>query len=208
MSIIQEAYDIWSARYDADPNLTRDLDLIITRKTLLNLNCKLIIEIGCGTGKNTLFLSQIGSQVHAVDFSEAMINKAKEKFNSDKVTFFVADITEKWVSGDRSADLVTCNLVLEHATDLSFIFSEAYRSLVEGGLFFISELHPFKQYLGAKANFKTPEKIVEIPSSVHHISDFFNTAKKTGFIIEDFQEWWHEADTNKPPRLVTFKFRK
>jgi malonyl-CoA O-methyltransferase len=208
MNNLREAYDNWSAKYDSDVNLTRDLDRIITKKTLINLNCKSIVEIGCGTGKNTLFLSQIGSQVQAIDFSEAMINKAKEKLNSDNITFLVSDITEKWICGDRSVDLITCNLVLEHIKEISFIFSEAYRVLINGGIFFISELHPFKQYLGAKANFKINEEIIEISSFVHHISEFFNIARDNGFTIENFQEWWHEADVNKPPRLISFFFRK
>lgn len=208
MSNLREAYDNWSAKYDSYVNLTRDLDRIITKKTLTNLNCKSIVEIGCGTGKNTFFLSQIGSQVQAIDFSEAMINKAKENLNSDNTTFFVSDITEKWICSDSSVDLITCNLVLEHIKEISFIFSEAYRVLINGGVFFVSELHPFKQYLGAKANFKMNEEIIEIPSFVHHISDFFNIARDNGFIIENVQEWWHEADVNKPPRLISFLFRK
>ena len=208
MNSIKEAYDRWSVKYDSDKNLTRDLDRIVTQKTLADLNCNLIAEIGCGTGKNTSFLSQIGSKVRAIDFSQAMLDKAKKKLNSNNVTFSVGDITEKWIFSDRSVDLVTCNLVLEHVQDLSFIFSEANRVLADGGVFFISELHPFKQYLGTKANFETGKKVVEISSFVHHISDFFNAAKNNGFVIKDFQEWWHEADKDKPPRLVSFTFKK
>ena len=208
MSSIREAYDNWSAKYDSDRNLTRDLDRIVTQKTLVNLNCNLIAEIGCGTGKNTSFLSQISSKVWAIDFSQAMLNKATEKLNSDNVTFSVGNITEKWTLNNRSVDLVTCNLVLEHIQDLDFIFSEADRVLIDGGIFFISELHPFRQYLGAKANFKMSEEAIEITSFVHHVSDFLNTAKDNGFIVKDFQEWWHEVDKDKPPRLVSFTFKK
>lgn len=55
---IQAAYDNWSATYDADENLTRDLDQTVTRETLMGLRSKSVVEIGCGTGKNTLLLSQ------------------------------------------------------------------------------------------------------------------------------------------------------
>lgn len=74
---IQAAYDNWSTTYDADENLTRDLDRIVTQETLMSLNCKSVVEIGCGTGKNTLLLSQIAQTVYAVDFSASMIEKAK-----------------------------------------------------------------------------------------------------------------------------------
>ncbi|MBE8966796.1 class I SAM-dependent methyltransferase [Nostocales cyanobacterium LEGE 12452] len=205
---IQAAYDNWSATYDADENLTRDLDQTVTRETLMGLKCKSVVEIGCGTGKNTLLLSQIALKVCAIDFSAQMIEKAKEKVRSANVTFITEDITKQWTCHNESADLVTCNLVLEHIEDLSLIFSEASRVLVKGGYFFICELHPFKQYQGTKANFKRQQEFIKIPAFVHHLSDFFNIAKVHGFLLEDFKEWWHEQDTNKPPRLVSTLFRK
>ncbi|MEH2182345.1 class I SAM-dependent methyltransferase [Nostoc sp.] len=205
---IQAAYNNWSATYDADENLTRDLDQTVTRETLMDLRCKSVVEIGCGTGKNTLLLSQIALEVYAIDFSAQMIEKAKEKVRSANVVFVTEDITKQWTCHNESADLVTCNLVLEHIEDLSLIFSEASRVLVKGGYFFICELHPFRQYQGTKANFQRHEEFIEIPASVHHLSDFFNTAKKHGFLLEDFKEWWHEQDQNKLPRLVSILFRK
>ncbi|WP_088241115.1 class I SAM-dependent methyltransferase [Calothrix rhizosoleniae] len=66
---IQAAYDHWSDTYDSDDNFTRDLDLAVTREILIGLRYKSVIEIGCGTGKNTVLLSQIAEQVHAIDFS-------------------------------------------------------------------------------------------------------------------------------------------
>ena len=76
---IQNAYNDWSVSYDTDENLTRDLDQKVLREALANLHFKSILEIGCGTGKNTALLSQTGESVHALDFSEGMIEKAKKK---------------------------------------------------------------------------------------------------------------------------------
>src|SRR5688500_1920477 len=119
---IQKAYNEWSASYDADKNLTRDLDQEVTREALANLHFNSILEIGCGTGKNTAFLAQIADSVHALDFSLGMIEKAKEKVQAKNVRFSVADITNKWPCSDGEFDLVVCNLVLEHIADLAFIF--------------------------------------------------------------------------------------
>lgn len=205
---IQEAYNEWSLQYDSDRNLTRDLDRVATETILANSRYQTILEIGCGTGKNTVFLSQISEQVYAIDFSVAMLKLAQEKLKSDNVSFSVADITKPWSYGDRSVDLVVCNLVLEHIEDLEFIFSEAYRSLVEEGSFFICELHPYRQYAGTKANFTREGKTIEIPAFVHHLSDFIEPAKNNGFVLQELKEWWHKADRDKPPRLVSFMFEK
>jgi len=205
---IQEAYTDWSATYDLDRNLTRDLDQFATRETLSRLCCKSILELGCGTGKNTPLLAQIGERVLALDFSEGMIEKAREKLSFDNLTFAVADITQPWACEDRSIDLVTCNLVLEHVRDLSFIFREASRVLVAFGQFFVSELHPFRQYQGTQANFLRNQQKTEIQAFVHHISDFFAAAAANDLKFAQMKEWWHEEDQDKPPRLVSFLFDK
>lgn len=205
---IQKAYNEWSETYDRDENLTRDLDQKVLREALANLHFNSILEIGCGTGKNTSFLSQIGGHVHALDFSEGMIGKAKEKVRIVNVKFSIADLTRKWPCENEAYDLIVCNLVLEHLEDLAFIFSEALRVLKPKGRFLINELHPFRQYEGKKATFHSGGKLTEIPAFVHHISEFTNDASRSGLTLLKLDEYWHDADRNKPPRLISFLFEK
>ena len=205
---IKEAYTDWAATYDSDRNLTRDLDQLVTRETLGNLCCKSVLEIGCGTGKNTPLLAQISERVQALDFSAAMIEKAREKLSLDNVRFALADITQPWAFESHSFDLITCNLVLEHIRDLSFIFAEAFRVLVERGQFFVSELHPFRQYQGTQANFQRNQETTQIHAFVHHISDFIEAAAANHLVLTRMKEHWHPEDQNKPPRLVSFMFQK
>ena len=205
---IQDAYTDWSITYDSDRNLTRDLDQVVTKETLANRRYHTVLEVGCGTGKNTLLLAQLGERVCALDLSVGMLEQAKRKIQSDRVLFAVADLTKAWPCKTESVDLIVCNLVLEHVRDLSVIFSEAHRALVAGGQFFISELHPFRQYQGTKANFQRGQETIEIPAFVHHLSDFTEGAAQNGLSVRSFREWWHEADQNKPPRLVSFMFEK
>jgi malonyl-CoA O-methyltransferase len=205
---IQQAYNAWSDTYDVDDNLTRDLDQTVTEKVLGNLRVNSLLEIGCGTGKNTPLLAQIGKSVTAVDFSAGMIAQAKAKVKAQNVTFQEADITRPWPVADASQQLITCNLILEHIADLDFIFSEVSRSLQVGGLLFISELHSFKQYLGSQARFKRDEETTLIPAFLHHTSDFLTAAQENDFALLQLNEWWHGADEGKPPRLISFLFKK
>lgn len=205
---IQNAYNDWSAFYDTDENLTRDLDQKVLREALANLHFDSILETGCGTGKNTSFLSQIGKSVHALDFSEGMIEKAQEKVQAENVRFSMADLTKKWPCEGASYDLIVCSLVLEHIEDLSFIFSEACRVLKKTGRFLIHELHPFRQYEGKKASFTKGAAVTEIPAFVHHISDFTGAASVQRLSLVRLDEKWHEADQNKPPRLISLLFEK
>jgi ubiquinone/menaquinone biosynthesis C-methylase UbiE len=203
---IQDAYTDWSATYDSDRNLTRDLDQHVARQELVRFSCKSILEVGCGTGKNTPLLASIGERVHALDFSAGMIEKARAKVTSSNVTFEIADITKRWPAKDQSLDLIVCNLVLEHIEDLNFIFAEASRVLVEGGRFFICELHPFRQYLGTQARFQRADDTQHIAAFTHHVTDFTNAALANGLMVKEMREWWHDEDEGKAPRLISFLF--
>ncbi|MDQ6833187.1 MAG: methyltransferase domain-containing protein [Chloroflexota bacterium] len=206
ISPVRTAYTEWAATYDTDRNLTRDLDQMVTRTVLAERRYRVILEIGCGTGKNTHLLARISDHVHAIDFSEGMLAQARAKQFGPAVTFSVADLTQSWPCAGQSVDLIACNLVLEHIADLSFVFAEAARTLAPAGHLFICELHPFKQYLGSKAAFQRDEACIEPPTFVHHVSDFLDAAARAGFILNSFKEWWHDDDQQTLPRLVSFMF--
>ena len=205
---IQDAYTRWSTTYDSDRNLTRDLDRRVTETTLGDRNYQNILELGCGTGKNTALLDRIGRKVLALDFSPGMLQQAKTKLRTDHVFFVRADLTKPWPAKTGSFELVVCNLVLEHIEALDPIFYQASQSLTTGGEFFVSELHPFRQYKGTQANFRNEQETIEIDAFVHHLSDFTEAARESGLSLKSMNEWWHEEDLNKPPRLVSFLFEK
>jgi len=205
---IQDAYNEWSETYDTDENLTRDLDQKVTRSRLGDMRFDSILEIGCGTGKNTSLLARIGRKVLAVDFSPGMIAKAREKVQAENVTFSLMDITQPWEFGEQSFDLIVCSLVLEHVQDISHVFSETSRTLGSNGRFFINELHPFRQYDGKKARFYRNEEKIEVDAFIHHISDFLHAASDHGLTLEHLNEYWHEADQGKPPRLLSLTFER
>lgn len=205
---IRNAYTLWSTTYDSNRNLTRDLDYLVTRDVLSQAAYSVILETGCGTGKNTPFLAEIGQYVYALDFSEGMITQARAKTACDNVQFAIADLDQAWPCGSASVDLICCNLVLEHVEDLEAVFKEAWRVLRPQGQFFISELHPFWQYDGKQANFDHDGQTIEVTAFMHHLSDFTQGARRAGFQLGQFNEWWHEQDEGRPPRLVSFLFEK
>jgi malonyl-CoA O-methyltransferase len=204
---VRTAYDTWSDSYDSDTDATRDLDRNVLRRVLGRSRFESIIELGCGTGKNTDLLARLGRRVQGFDFSSGMLAQAKLKHRPN-VSFAVVDISRRWPCTAKSANLVTCNLVLEHVRRLSPVFAEAARVLIRGGCFFVSELHPFRQYQGTVANFQRGKRRMRIPAFVHNISDFLESGSKAGFTLKSLREWWHEKDAGKVPRLVTFVFEK
>lgn len=208
MSIV-DAYNQWADQYDANENKTRDLDRLATQKILSKYSFDKVLELGCGTGKNTAWLLEQGAEVIGVDFSEGMLEKAREKIRSPKANFLQADITKAWPAEIPQVDLATCSLTLEHISDLDFVFQQAYQKIGQGGLFFICELHPFKQYIGSKARYETSDGVQELEVYVHHISAFLNAAKQNGFSLIELEEWFDEQkEEQKPPRLLSLVFQK
>lgn len=205
---VRDSYEQWAATYDADRNLTRDLDGEMTRKLLGGGPFGRVVELGCGTGKNTEFFAETAGAVTALDFSPAMIAQAAGKPGLEQVHFTLADLTKPWPVAAGAFELVAGNLVLEHIADLAFIFQEAARVLTPDGRLFLSELHPFRQYQGSVARFERADATISIPASVHHVSDFLAAATAAGFRLVDLGEWWHRDDTGKPPRLLTLIFSK
>jgi predicted TPR repeat methyltransferase len=199
----REGYNKWSSSYDSVVNKTRDMEAMVLRKVLSTDTYNSTIELGCGTGKNTGWLAGISKNLLAVDFSEAMMNVAKQKHHLDNVVFRQADITTAW-HFDK-ADLITASLVLEHLADISFIFSQGANTLEPQGRIYICELHPFKQLQGSRAKFESGDTMIELDYYVHHLSEYFQAAKKYGFNCVDMQEWFDD-DIRTIPRLCSFVF--
>lgn len=202
----QDAYNNWAPTYDTVNNPTRDLEVTAIRTLLGPLHVNHILEVGCGTGKNTQWLIDHCHRLTAVDFSKEMIQIAFEKVKNEKVQFLQADITKPWSFG--KANLISCSLVLEHIENLSFIFEQAANTLDTGGQFYICELHPYKQLQGSRARFEKDGDILQLEYFIHHISDYFNAAQQNGFACDHLQEWFDTEDRSQTPRLVSFIFRK
>lgn len=204
----RQAYNIWAQQYDTDDNKTRDLEALALKATLQNIPVDNCLEIGCGTGKNTQWLVTKAKKITAVDVSEEMLAKAKQKIKNDGVEFIEANITDSWTFTAKKYSLVTFSLVLEHIANLDHIFNEVSKCLATDGHIYIGELHPFKQYTGSKARFTTEAGTQVVACFTHHIWEFVQIAKKYHFTIIDVNEYFDDGDTTSLPRILTLLFQK
>lgn len=205
---VKEAYKDWSNQYDTNENKTRDLEGVALRSVLSNIDFNTVLEFGCGTGKNTVWLKDIAKSILAADFSEAMISKAVEKIKSPNVEFKIADINQSWDFTNEKFDLVTFSLVLEHIENLDAVFEKINKVTNSKAFVYIGELHPFKQYAGSKARFMTDQGEQVVTCYTHHISELIAVAKKYDFKLYFLEEWFDDNDKTQIPRILTLLFQK
>ena len=204
----QQAYNTWANIYDTNANKTRDLEAVALRKMLDKIPFSDVLEIGCGTGKNTEWLITKAKSLVGADFSVEMLEKAKQKITAPNVSFQQMDIRENWVCQDEQFDLITCSLVLEHIENIDFIFQQASRVLKGEGYFYIGEFHPFKQYQGRKARFETNNGTFELETFTHNVSAFIHAAEKHDFTCIRLEEWFDNDDQTEIPRILAMIFQK
>jgi ubiquinone/menaquinone biosynthesis C-methylase UbiE len=210
------AYDRWSQVYDADVNPTRDLDAAMLRRLDFDLRDRDVLEIGCGTGKNTAWLAEHARSVVTMDFSAGMLAQAQWRISSPHVRFVRHDVREPWPLADASIDRVIGNLVLEHIETLDGVFAEAARVLRDGGECYFCELHPYRQLLGRQAQFAHPNtgETVRVAAFLHDVSDYVNTAISVGLSIVATYEWRDDAPASTSasaqavPRLFAVRCRR
>lgn len=207
---IARAYDRWSRTYDTDSNTTRDLDAEVLRRSSLAIDGRDVLELGCGTGKNTGWIAERARRVIGMDFSPGMLEVARARVPLDRVTLVQHDVRERWPVDDASVDLVIGNLILEHLSSVAPIFAEAARVLRPSGLMYSCELHPYRQLRGGQAHF-TDEwsgEVVFAPAFQHTIAEYVNAAVAAGLKIQRLDEWTETTAPPAIPRLLSLQLTR
>jgi len=110
-----------------------------------------LLELGCGEGGDAAYFAGLGCKVTATDFSEVVIERAKQQFPA--VDFQVADMARELPFGDNSFDAVYANLSLHYADDAETraIFGRIARVLTDHGQLFFrcKSIHSESEKAGA-----------------------------------------------------------
>lgn len=99
------------------------------------------VDMCTGTGEMAMYLSRLapeGTKIHAVDFCESMMDKARQKPHAERIQFVAADI-KALPFEDETFDLITMSFATRNINVSKEIliqsFAEYYRVLKRGGRF-------------------------------------------------------------------------
>jgi ubiquinone/menaquinone biosynthesis C-methylase UbiE len=92
-----------------------------------------VLELACGTGEVTRLIHDLGHDVTALDFSEAMLAVARAKHHGKpRLRFILAD-AENTMEPDDAYDAIVCRHLVWTLTNPAETFREWFRILRPGG---------------------------------------------------------------------------
>lgn len=182
-------YDYYADRYDGIKQQdTLDERLHLAQPIMLKLQPHtdpLILDLGCGTGRLSLTLSQYESfegYIIGLDQSEKMLAIAQprlEEIQKEDSSFFIqASLNQSLPFPDNSFDFVACLEVLEFLPDYNFTLSEAHRVLRPGGL------------LLTTLRLNTRKFFQRVPSQ----SELQTQLEQIGFKTIEFELWQYDYE--------------
>jgi malonyl-CoA O-methyltransferase len=207
LSSVRAGYDRWAAVYDHDGNPFQALEGPVVRAAVGGPNGLAVLDLGCGTGRHSLWLAASGAVVTAVDFSAGMLVEARRKPGAEAIDFLSHDLHTPLPFPDGRFDLVVSGLVLEHLRELGPFFAEAHRVLRPGGRAVISAMHPAMFLRGAQARFTDPDsgEVVQPGSLPHTVSEMVMAAVRAGFGLADVVEYAPDAElATRHPRAAKY----
>ena len=179
-------YDAWSDTYDEPGNPIVAIEEPVVWAAVARLAPGRAIDAGCGTGRHSLKLAELGHDVTGIDLSPAMLTHARARV--PKATFLEGDL-RTLPFDDASTDLVMSGLALAHLPDLRAPIAEIGRVLRAGGHAVLSTLHPFQAQLGWHAPFEDAQGrrgfVREFP---HTHADYLSAFRAAGLSVHNCVE--------------------
>ncbi len=166
-----QAYDLWAADYDRQPdNLMLALDEMIFSDLLndISIKDKCVVDIGCGTGRHwSKLFDKAPATVIGYDVSEKMLEVLQQKFPLAITHLLHGNKLNK--TTDASIDVIVSTLTIAHIEHAEEALAEWDRVLKPGGHIIITDYHPAALIKGGKRTFLHEGKTVSVKNHIHSI---------------------------------------
>lgn len=180
-----------------------------------DVNGKLVLDLGCGSGEYALAFARKGASVTGLDISGKCLELVREKAakeNAD-IELVQGSISSPGLLEGRQFDLVFSSTTMHYVEDIAGVFVHVDKLLKKEGVFLLSVVHPFYTATYPLSDYKNVDKYatfglryfshnvrkyvppwakystVDHCISYHHtVEEYFNALTGAGFTIESLVE--------------------
>lgn len=136
--------------------MTVDGHNIVSRSTFFqaidfSLENKIIADLGCGEGADSIYYQKLGAQVYAIDSSEKFITYVKSTIPGIDARLGLMEQTD---FESNFFDVVFSKYAIQTSPHVAPIFNECHRILKQGGVLMFLVTHPMRQFIEKKKDSK------------------------------------------------------
>jgi len=185
-------YDAWENEYKQSQLVTLgdkpQNDVLrflkwLDKEEKVSLSEMTVLDLGCGTGRNSNYLSELGNEVTGLEISRTALSLAKKRDTESRVNYIQKSIGESYSFPDQTFDLIL-DITSSNSLDekeRSIYLRETYRVLKDGGHFLVRAL--------CKDGDKNAKNLIKISPGKEHdtyIMKELNLTERV-FSLEDFR---------------------
>jgi ubiquinone/menaquinone biosynthesis C-methylase UbiE len=172
---------------------------------------KIVLDAGCGYGRDANYYQNKGAIVHGIDASEEMVRLAHEKY--PHLISVSQQLLERTDYPDGYFDAIMSRYAIQHALHISAVYAEWHRILKQGGIASFVATHPDVQ-----AQLPADERgIVQVPlfdgkclvpEPAHKLKDYFPPELFEMFDLVAFHEKEGQQNIHAGKNVPDFFFMK
>ena len=189
----QDAYRLWSATYDEDPNPVLALERRVVYERLGRVSGQCLLDIGSGTGYWLAHARSEGARAFGLDLSAEMLSVAIQKHGLNGHVM-QADMSRLPLQND-TADIAICSMAIGYVYELKDLFREFARVSRK---VIVTDLHPAAINSGWRRGFAAAGNRYEIGCFAHTIAHLDDAANAAGLKLE----WRAEAYLGEREREI------
>ena len=174
----REGYRLWAATFDRDPSAVIALETRLMQPLLPDWKSRRVVDVGCGTGRWSAWLSERGARIWGFDLCPEMLARAAGKPGL-RGSLAACDAACLPLP-DACADGGICALTAGHLRDPHALAVEIARVTRPGGTVLWSDFHPDAVRRGWKRTFRTAEGLHELQTHAYSVPGLLDAAARAG----------------------------